>query len=310
MAFQNNSGDIILDVVLTDEGRRRLAMGNGSFSIQKFALTDDEINYSLFNTQQPTALQDLSILQTPVLEAFTNNASSMKSKLLTLSSQDHLYLPIIKLNEVSSKTKTHTDGNFVVCVDQNTTDDRPFSRTDSIAYNNNVEREGFIHGVSNGPEGSFIKIDAGIDTTAATDIVTGLEENEFQIEIDSRLGSIIDINGTTPIQPVAIDDDSVATYILTLDPGSPFVRNPNQEDLLASSSPIDGPISTTLEFKIRSSMNLRDSDFLFNKIGSTAAYAKRAGGGNTTTKVIDSIVRVTGLTTGYAIDIPVRFAKI
>ena len=38
MAFLDNSGDIILDAVLTDEGRRRLALGNGSFNIAKFAL--------------------------------------------------------------------------------------------------------------------------------------------------------------------------------------------------------------------------------------------------------------------------------
>ena len=33
-------------------------------------------------------------------------------------------------------------------------------------------------------------------------------------------------------------------------------------------------------------------------------------GTNTDVKFIDSIVRVTGRTTGYAIDIPVRFAKV
>jgi hypothetical protein len=38
MAFLDNSGDIILDAVLTDEGRRRLALGDGSFRITKFAL--------------------------------------------------------------------------------------------------------------------------------------------------------------------------------------------------------------------------------------------------------------------------------
>ena len=58
MAFQDNSGDIILDVVLTDEGRRRLASGGNSFSIVKFALGDDEINYSLFDTASTTALLD------------------------------------------------------------------------------------------------------------------------------------------------------------------------------------------------------------------------------------------------------------
>ena len=38
MAFLDNSGDIILDAVLTDTGRMRLAKGDGSFRIAKFAL--------------------------------------------------------------------------------------------------------------------------------------------------------------------------------------------------------------------------------------------------------------------------------
>ena len=87
MAFLDNSGDIILDAVLTDTGRFRLAKGNGSFKIAKFALGDDEIDYSLYDKENPngSAYYDLSILQTPILEAFTNNASSLKSKLLTIS---------------------------------------------------------------------------------------------------------------------------------------------------------------------------------------------------------------------------------
>lgn len=49
MAFLDNSGDIILDAVLTDTGRMRLAKGDGSFKITKFALGDDEINYKLYD---------------------------------------------------------------------------------------------------------------------------------------------------------------------------------------------------------------------------------------------------------------------
>ena len=96
MSFLENSGDIILDTVLTDEGRRRLAMGDGSFSITQFALGDDEINYALFETGSTTALQDLSILQTPILEAFTNNTSLMKTKLLSLPNPDLLFLPVLR----------------------------------------------------------------------------------------------------------------------------------------------------------------------------------------------------------------------
>lgn len=311
MAFQDNSGDIVLDVVLTDEGRRRLAMGNNQFSIVKFALADDEINYALFDKTAATATEDLAILQTPVLEAFTNNMSSMKSKLLSLPNQNLLYLPIIQLNEVANQSvKSHSLGNFVVCVDQNTTDDRPMGRTSSIAYNSSGDPiNGFIHGVATDDRGTFIKIDAGIDTTNISEIDESLIETEFSIEIDSRLGSIVDKKGLTFLSPTAIDDDYVATYIVRKQPGSPFVYTPSQEALEASSSPIDGPISSTLEFKIRSSQELRVSNFLFDRIGTTASYSNR-GGTTTSTKIIDSIVRVTGLTTGYSLDIPVRFAKI
>ena len=40
MAYLDNSGDIVLDAVLTDLGRRRIA--DGTFTISKFALGDEE----------------------------------------------------------------------------------------------------------------------------------------------------------------------------------------------------------------------------------------------------------------------------
>ena len=98
MAFLDNSGDIILDAVLTDTGRMRLARGDGTFKIAKFALGDDEINYELYNKNHPSgsAYYDLDILQTPVLEAFTNNTSMMNSKLMSIPRTNLLYLPIMK----------------------------------------------------------------------------------------------------------------------------------------------------------------------------------------------------------------------
>ena len=53
MAFLDNSGDIILDAVLTELGRKKLAQGNGTFNITKFAVADDEIDYRLFNISNP-----------------------------------------------------------------------------------------------------------------------------------------------------------------------------------------------------------------------------------------------------------------
>ena len=99
MGFLDNSGDIILDAVLTDLGRKRLAEGNGTFKVSKFALSDDEIDYGLYdkNNTSGSAYYDINILQTPVLEAFTNNMSSMKSRLLSIARKDLLYLPVIKI---------------------------------------------------------------------------------------------------------------------------------------------------------------------------------------------------------------------
>ena len=135
MAFQDNSGDIILDVVLTDEGRRRLALGNGSFDITQFALGDDEINYALFNVGSTTALQDLSILQTPILEAFTNNTSMMKTKLLSLPNPELLYLPVLRLNSLEQKLTAQ--GNSVVCVDKATWDNGSTGTTKAIGVDTN-----------------------------------------------------------------------------------------------------------------------------------------------------------------------------
>ena len=62
MAFLDNSGDIILDAVLTDTGRLRLAKGDGTFRIVKFALGDDEIDYGLYDKNVTTANSTGSIV--------------------------------------------------------------------------------------------------------------------------------------------------------------------------------------------------------------------------------------------------------
>ena len=48
-------------------------MANGNFKISKFALSDDEINYSQYDINHPSgsAYSDLEILQTPIFEAVT-----------------------------------------------------------------------------------------------------------------------------------------------------------------------------------------------------------------------------------------------
>ena len=307
MAFQNNSGDIILDVVLTDEGRRRLALGDGSFGIAQFALGDDEINYALFEKASQTALQDLSILQTPILESFTNNTSMMKTKLLSLPNPELLYLPVLRLNSLQQKLTP--EGNFVVCVDKATWDNGSTGNTKAIGVDANGPLDGMIYGLDTNGDGAYIVVDSGIDSTDVSSMDRSLIETSFMIEMDNRLGQIVSWDGKSLPGAAKVDDDHIAMYILDLNStagGNKFVTNVNQVDFGDSDTPIDGPIGARLEFKIRSSQDLRVSNFLFDRIGSTntATYS-----GHNNVKIIDSIVRVSGMTTGYSIDIPVRFAK-
>ena len=114
MAFLDNSGDIILDAVLTDTGRMRLAKGDGSFKISKFSLGDDEIDYESYNGNHSSgsAYYDLEILQTPIFEAFTNNTANMKSKLISLTNNNLLYLPVIQTNDRDDQTQPTTSAAF------------------------------------------------------------------------------------------------------------------------------------------------------------------------------------------------------
>ena len=154
MAFLDNEGSITIDAVLTVSGRKRLAAGDGTFNISAFALGDDEINYSLYNRTHASgsAYYDLEILQTPVLEAFTNNASSMKSKLISIPRTNLLYLPVVKLNLLNDARGQHTSGSFMIAVDKDTE-----SRFGTV--------KGVMFGENPGEGGTIIRIDQGLDTT-------------------------------------------------------------------------------------------------------------------------------------------------
>ena len=296
MAFLDNSGDIILDAVLTDTGRMRMAKGDGSFRIVSFAFGDDEIDYSNYTAVTASGYEDLQILQTPVLEAFTNNASSMKSKLMTIPNPNHLYLPVVKLNEVySNDSARHADNVFVVAVDQST------ARDDSNLNN--------VVGIFNGENLSDAKrfrLDQGIDNSAVAasrTLAGSLLETQYIIEIDDRFGSIYSADGSTAAAVSYIDDDNMASYYLTLDSNPSFVTMNTDTSVVTAQQAIAGSRGSILQFKIKASIDLESSTHLFTKLGSTKTIE------TVSCRTIDTFVRVIGQRTGYRVDIPVRFIK-
>ena len=85
MGYLNNS-IITVDAILTKKGRELLAKGDGSFKITQFALSDDEIDYTLYNPSHPSgsAFYGQAIENMPLLEAFPDETQIMKYKLVTL----------------------------------------------------------------------------------------------------------------------------------------------------------------------------------------------------------------------------------
>tara|TARA_Y100000592_G_scaffold99006_1_gene173693 strand:+ start:317 stop:1381 length:1065 start_codon:yes stop_codon:yes gene_type:complete len=304
MAFLDNSGDIILDAVLTDAGRQRLA--RGKFKITKFALGDEEINYELYNSQHPSssAFYDLEIMQTPILEAFTNNTSLMKSKLITINRNNILYMPTFKLNAgggvdgiVGSNrfTKTAVDigfNGFILLADENT--------RIAGASNTDAAPAGVFFGDderydTNGT--THIAVDTGIDGDGTAsglslldEMPADLMETAFLVKVDDRLMTLNNFTreGIFPvIDPQFVDDDAIATYYFGPGPGSTFtIYGPRQtgfgrfRDRLTNRDVTDsklnevkekevfsGPIGPMLALRPKAAKSIRYSSSLFNQFG-------------------------------------------
>jgi len=309
MAFLDNSGDIILDAVLTDTGRYRLAKGDGSFRIAKFALADDEIDYELYNKNDSrgSAYYDIDILSAPIFEAFTDNASGLKSKLLTIPRTDLLFLPVMKRNIASSRELPTFTGvtTPVYCVAADEETESAFGT-----------RTGLFGSVNPGGFDANIQLHQGLDTTQISyqnNIDSDLKETQYIVEIDSRLATVLS-KENNEAQISYIDDDQIASYYFTDTTDGAYVESINntndaggaEEDIVS----IAGPRGTKFTFRLKGGLELQSSTFLFEQLGSTF------GSGITINTVdvnnwlyIDTNVRVTGATTGYRIDIPVRFLK-
>jgi len=86
MGFLDHStNNIIVDAVLTRKGREFLANNDGSFSIVKFALGDDEVDYSIIKQYGRTVGKEKIEKNTPILEGLTNGSHALKYRCISLS---------------------------------------------------------------------------------------------------------------------------------------------------------------------------------------------------------------------------------
>ena len=138
MAYNDTSDSIIINATLTEKGKKLLSRGR--FKVAKFALGDDEIDYSLFNAESSGDTDYFpALLNTKIFEAYKNKNKNIQfgldshdSGILYLSTEtiEYLepnlhanleYLPILKLNNKLSYSPTLRDDRYYVSVNDETT---------------------------------------------------------------------------------------------------------------------------------------------------------------------------------------------
>ena len=327
MAFLDNSGDIILDAVLTETGRKRMA--NGNFAISKFALGDDEINYTTYNKNHPSgsAYYDLDILQTPVLEATTQMNSNINYGLLSITNTRLLYMPAIDVNEAIDDIPVHKSGSVYYCAVNNETFAQ-LSATTSIGDTTKIMR-GY------GNFGRSVVFESGIDNsklpstnaTRTTYLVsTDMVDNSFTIQADSRF--VVGARGLTATSTISNDfDDNLQANLAMSQQGSAGVASTGLSnynnyqingipDMITDTSTgasqwsaLTGPKGTLGALRVDVVEELRTTgtrSTLYNDFGTISATPF---GGSDTYDYIDTIVYVVGNNTSAVIQLPVRIIR-
>jgi len=335
MAFLDNSGDIILDAVLTETGRKRLA--EGRFEITQFGLGDDEINYGTYDLAHASgsAYYDLEIMQTPVFEAVTAVNANINYGLLSLGRNDILYLPALEFNEKSTVDSVaplaiRNDNMFYLAVNS----------TSSLALIDDTTTS-ISPLIESGESGRVILIESGIDTNdeAATRskrsaLLTslGLIDSRVTCLADSRFINRVGHFGATSKFKNAMSDNALtATFTNTnyqMPMGSSRELSGFNDYSIATAenmifepdsgddkeySVIDGPrgVVMGLNFGLVTELTTQPGgtrSILFDKYGTVNSTA--AGTGlNKTYDFIDTTVFVQGDSSGASLQIPLRIIR-
>jgi len=329
MAFLDNSGDIILDAVLTDVGRKRMAQGN--FKITKFAIGDDEIDYALYNKNHPSgsAYYDLEIMQTPIFEAFTKTNANINYGLLANASTDLLYLPVVVVNEKLSTAVNVTSSVYYMAVNSETGDKLKTAFGDSKYY---------LQGGLTSEK--MVLLESGLDTTDLVGdrsnrsnylVNQNLIDNKFNVYADNRF--IIGVLGAKSngvfrntgggaeeinMSPLVSVRASSATS--DLDNYTTFVANGVANDITyeagatvtdTSLSALQGPrgTATALNFNVETELASVSSGTQSTKYSLYGKIAQTLFGGADTYDYIDTTVYVEGNTTTSRVQLPVRIIR-
>jgi hypothetical protein len=177
MGFLNHStNNVIIDAVLTEKGRELLSNNDNSFSISRFRLGDDEVDYSILKKYGLIIGKEKIEKNTPVFEAVTDKDLALKYPVRTFiaNNTNSIYaFPFLKL--ISSQDTS-------VTISSNSSSD--LNKNAKISFK------------------TFLNQDRDLIITE-----TGLVDSEFIVKMFNK---IIKIN---ELEPDDIRDD-IAYYVI------------------------------------------------------------------------------------------------
>lgn len=198
MGFQDNSGEIFIDAVLTDEGRERLARNDGTFAIVRWRPGDDEIDYRFWNALTGSDSKDTKILDTPIFEAPTNEGIALRYPLISIRNARLQFLPTFAANpagEIVLQEQTDSVGGGAdVTVSQQVPRSQTILPAEIIDVNYQVELDNDMLFISNvtpvsiTPYGRARYIIPGTGKTSA-----GGTECKFNIRVQTLTTEIFDV---------------------------------------------------------------------------------------------------------------------
>jgi hypothetical protein len=232
----------------------------------------------------------------------------MKSKLITVEDNNLLYLPVMVVNTLIFPFVNATGyiGNYFVpvFVPDSLGADQTYSKLSGSLGN----KDGILGTSAN--VGYKVYVDQGFnssDTDKTKNLKTEsvfLYESEYNIIVDDRLATLFTTDGIAITQK-SVDDDGMATYSFTENTSQNVVAQmpPSTGNGADNLSSLLGTRGSRLKFTVGDNINLRASNTLFTRLGSTVTI------GGVTYRLIRSTIKVIGVTTGYSLEIPVIFAK-
>jgi hypothetical protein len=191
MAYIDNQS-ISVDATLTKKGREILAK-TGNLNITSFAIADDEIDYTLYQSNHPngSAFYDIALRNAPIFEPLTDETQMMKYKLVTLN-QGVTSIPVITIAQDSIFVPRDYTGEQIISPSTNPAYNLSAGYT-AILGNKNVGTLIVEENTSINVVSSTIPTFAGDINTTSAQVVVG---KKFRFIPNSSLGRTTSTNLT------------------------------------------------------------------------------------------------------------------